>query len=88
MKCPHRKVDIAFKAQTEALISELYGAEKAGRFRFDEFKETLNIILSLQEMPESRMSIKTESLLSVYHREKGRFDKIEDLEREANKPVN
>lgn len=70
-----------FKEKTEALILELYGAQESERFRFDEFNETLNIILSLQEMLQHQMSIKTEALLSVYNREKQRFDKIEEIEK-------
>lgn len=81
-ECPNKKSKDNFKRQTTDLIFELFGEKDAAKFRFERFEQTLYQIINLQEMEADKISVKVNSLLSVYYQEKNRFERIEEIERE------
>jgi hypothetical protein len=53
------------------------------KFKFDRMLSAFYQVLNLEDLPKDKMSIKTASMLGIYNREKRRFDRIKELEREA-----
>ncbi len=84
--CPNKKASDGFKGQTLEIITELFGEKESNKFKFEDYKRTLYAVINLQDLSKEKMSVKTNRLLSAYLNEKYRFERIEELEREASIP--
>lgn len=86
-ECPHRIAEEKFKADFEDLIGAIFG-QTAFLYKFDKYSKVLFSVISYEEMPKTELSVKNARMLDVYLREKSRFDKIDQLEKEkANQNV-